>query len=89
MTNKDHATILNGYFSRLTISQRNRIIEADNKVIYAQLNLGNAAQIEAQNNKQRIIEEIMDEMIPSDLVNMETIITRAIKEEGDLKVGVL
>ena len=89
MDNKDHATILNGYFSRLTISQRNRIIEADNKVIYAQLNLGNAAQIEAQSNKQRIIEKIMDEMIPSDLVNMETIITRAIKEEGDLKVGVL
>lgn len=30
MTNRDHATILDGYLSRLAISQRDRIIEADN-----------------------------------------------------------
>ena len=89
MNYRDHAVILDGYLSRLTISQRDRIIEADNKVIHAQLNLGLSSQLKAQNDKLNLIEQIMGEMVSGDLANMESIITRIVKEEGDLKPGVL
>lgn len=62
----DHARILFAYLARLTIADRNAIVETMKDADYASLNLGTSAQCDAQRRTTEAIEAAVRNMTDRD-----------------------
>jgi hypothetical protein len=74
MNNNQHTRILGAYLSRLTLKDINQIKDAIENATFAQLNLNNRAQAEAQNMIHNTTCEIIHNMLQHDKNTIEQII---------------
>lgn len=84
MNARQHAKILTQYLFCLTLEDLSKILKANDLTIYAQMNLGLVAQLEAHKKMWDITEEALKKVSRTDIDSLETVIEYMMEGEDGI-----